>query len=171
MGPGRDPISKNQAAGDGGKHQTSTPDRHMQALTPTTQTHTQAEPTEPSEDQARDPGTTGGHRRTFGPRRAWRGRPPWRQQGRAAKGLGHPTQDASTVLDLGRKGYVKAGVGNQAVPSQPLPLCQARVLTSFSSPFRRRSYSLICPSCFSAVSTLERETLRARGQPTCRSLQ
>lgn len=73
------------------------------------------------------------------------------------------------MLDLRRKGYVKAGVGNQAVPSLPLPLCHARVLTSFSSPFRRRSYSLICPSCFSAVSTLERETLRARVQPTCRS--
>lgn len=129
-----------------------------------TSTHKQS--TEPSEDQAKDPGTTDAQRealqkpkttQTFGPRWAWRGRPPWRQQGRAAKGLSHPTQDASTLLDLGRK-----GPSRQAGPMPAVPLCHAQVLTSFSSPFRRRSYSLICPSCFSAVSTLERETPEPR---------
>lgn len=93
-----------------------------------TSTHKQS--TEPSEEQAKDPGTTDAQRealqkpkttQTFGPRWAWRGRPPWRQQGRAAKGLSHPTQDASTLLDLGRKGSVKAGWTHACSAALPRP--------------------------------------------------
>lgn len=48
--------------------------------------------------------TGGTYTLTSGPKRGWGRRPPRGKQRRAAQGLGHPTQDAATVLDLGSRG-------------------------------------------------------------------
>jgi hypothetical protein len=117
-------------------------------------------------------GTDRPHTLTFGPRRCWGWRASWGQQGRSAQGLGHPTQDASTVLDLGSRRDIKTDKKNPTV-ARPChsPPGKPQGLTSRSSPLRRRSYSRICPSCFSAVSTLPRQAFRRGHRPQPRPLQ